>query len=123
MWRNGEDRAPPARASRRTSALRAPPASFDGRRCVASIAGYPRSHPAHAKYSDRRDRPSPSLPKKIKIGPSSLAFPFIGPARYQNRAVTWAWGEIEAGLAAGMKLKEVWEAARKDGIDTSYDLV
>jgi len=34
--------------------------------------------------------------------------------------VTWAWGEIEAGLAAGMKLKEVWEAARKDGIDTSY---
>jgi hypothetical protein len=34
--------------------------------------------------------------------------------------VTCAWGEIEAGLAAGMKLKEVWEAARKDGIDTSY---
>jgi hypothetical protein len=34
--------------------------------------------------------------------------------------VTWAWGEIEAGLAAGMKLKEVWEAARKDGLDTSY---
>src|ERR1700691_2528631 len=34
--------------------------------------------------------------------------------------LTWAWGEIEACLAAGMKLKEVWEAARKDGIDTSY---
>ena len=34
--------------------------------------------------------------------------------------VTWAWGEIEAGLAAGMKLKEVWEAARKDGLDISY---
>lgn len=34
--------------------------------------------------------------------------------------VTWAWEEIEAGLAAGMKLKEVWEAARKDGLDTSY---
>ena len=34
--------------------------------------------------------------------------------------VTWAWGEIEAGLAAGMKLKDVWEAARRDGIDTSY---
>jgi hypothetical protein len=31
-----------------------------------------------------------------------------------------AWGEIEAGLAAGMRLKEVWEAARKDGLDTSY---
>jgi hypothetical protein len=34
--------------------------------------------------------------------------------------VIWAWGEIEAGLAAGMKIKEVWEAATKDGIDTSY---
>jgi hypothetical protein len=34
--------------------------------------------------------------------------------------VTWAWGEIEAGLAAGMKLKEVWDAARKDGLDNSY---
>ena len=34
--------------------------------------------------------------------------------------VAWAWAEIEAGLAAGMKLKEVWEAARKDGLDNSY---
>src|SRR5580698_8727087 len=34
--------------------------------------------------------------------------------------VTWAWAEIEAGLAAGMKLKEVWEAASRDGIEMSY---
>jgi hypothetical protein len=34
--------------------------------------------------------------------------------------VTWAWAEIEAGLAAGMKLKEVWEASRRDGLDMSY---
>jgi len=34
--------------------------------------------------------------------------------------VTWAWAEIEAGLAAGMKLKEVWEAADRDGIEMSY---
>jgi hypothetical protein len=34
--------------------------------------------------------------------------------------VTWAWAEIEAGLAAGMKLKEVWTAARRDGIEMSY---
>ena len=34
--------------------------------------------------------------------------------------VIWAWGEIEAGLSAGMKLKEVWEAAKKDGLETSY---
>ena len=34
--------------------------------------------------------------------------------------VTWAWAEIEAGLAAGMKLKEVWEASRRDGLEMSY---
>src|ERR1700690_3535371 len=34
--------------------------------------------------------------------------------------VTWAWTEIEAGLAAGMKLKEAWEAARRDGQEMSY---
>jgi hypothetical protein len=34
--------------------------------------------------------------------------------------VTWAWAEIEAGLAAGMKLKEVWEAALLDGLEMSY---
>jgi hypothetical protein len=34
--------------------------------------------------------------------------------------VTWVWAEIEAGLAAGMKLKEVWEAARRDGLKISY---
>jgi len=34
--------------------------------------------------------------------------------------VIWAWAEIEAGLAAGMKLKEVWAAARRDGIEMSY---
>src|SRR5271170_5451294 len=34
--------------------------------------------------------------------------------------VTWAWAEIEAGLAAGMKLKEIWEAAKRDGLDMSY---
>jgi hypothetical protein len=34
--------------------------------------------------------------------------------------VAWAWAEIEAGLAAGMKLKEVWEAAGRDGLEMSY---
>jgi hypothetical protein len=34
--------------------------------------------------------------------------------------VTWAWPEIEAALAAGMKLKEVWEAAGRDGLEMSY---
>jgi hypothetical protein len=34
--------------------------------------------------------------------------------------VTWVWAEIEAGLAAGMKLKEVWQAASRDGLEMSY---
>ncbi len=34
--------------------------------------------------------------------------------------VAWAWGEIEAALTAGMKLKEVWEAASRDGLVMSY---
>lgn len=34
--------------------------------------------------------------------------------------VTWVWAEIETGLAAGMKLKEVWEAATRDGLEMSY---
>jgi hypothetical protein len=31
-----------------------------------------------------------------------------------------AWNEIEAGLARGMKLREVWEAAKLDGIEIPY---
>ena len=34
--------------------------------------------------------------------------------------VTAAWGEIEAGLARGMKLREVWEAAKLDGLKIPY---
>jgi len=34
--------------------------------------------------------------------------------------VTAAWDEIEAGLARGMKLREVWEAAKLDGLDIPY---
>ena len=34
--------------------------------------------------------------------------------------VTWAWTEFEAGLAGGMKLKEVWETASRDGLEMSY---
>src|SRR6202453_1608185 len=34
--------------------------------------------------------------------------------------VTAAWGEIEAGLARGMKLSEVWEAAKLDGLEIPY---
>jgi hypothetical protein len=34
--------------------------------------------------------------------------------------LNWVWSEIEESLAIGIKLKEVWEAARKDGLEMSY---
>jgi hypothetical protein len=34
--------------------------------------------------------------------------------------VTAAWDEIERGLARGMKLREVWEAAKLDGLEIPY---
>jgi len=34
--------------------------------------------------------------------------------------LNWAWAEIEAALAVGMKLKEIWEAVRRDGLEMSY---
>lgn len=34
--------------------------------------------------------------------------------------VTAAWREIDAGLARGMKLREVWEAAKMDGLQIPY---
>jgi hypothetical protein len=34
--------------------------------------------------------------------------------------VTAVWGEIEAGLARGVKLREVWEAAKLDGLEIPY---
>ena len=47
------------------------------------------------------------------------SLPSIQPATKMGQ-VTWIWPEIEAGLAAGMKLKEVWEAASRDGLELSY---
>jgi hypothetical protein len=34
--------------------------------------------------------------------------------------VTAAWDQIEAGLARGMKLREIWEAAKLDGLAIPY---
>src|SRR5580700_2694987 len=34
--------------------------------------------------------------------------------------VVAAWGEIQANLANGMKLREVWEAATLDGLEIPY---
>ena len=34
--------------------------------------------------------------------------------------VAWIWPEIEAALTTGKKLREVWDAARADGLDIPY---
>ena len=34
--------------------------------------------------------------------------------------VMWIWPEIEASLATGKKLREVWDAVRADGLDIPY---
>jgi hypothetical protein len=47
------------------------------------------------------------------------SLPSVLPATATGQ-VTAAWGEIEAGLARGMKLREVWEAAKLDGLDIPY---
>ena len=47
------------------------------------------------------------------------SLPSIEPATKIGQ-VAWAWPEIEAALTAGMKLKEVWEAASRNGIEMSY---
>jgi hypothetical protein len=43
----------------------------------------------------------------------------VEPATSTGR-VTAAWGEIEAGLARGLKLKEVWDAAKLAGLEIPY---
>ena len=47
------------------------------------------------------------------------SLPSVLPATNTGQ-VTAAWGEIEAGLARGMKLREVWEAAKLDGLEIPY---
>jgi hypothetical protein len=34
--------------------------------------------------------------------------------------VQWMWPEIQAGLETGKKLREVWEAVQKDGMNIPY---
>ncbi len=45
--------------------------------------------------------------------------PSVEPATSTGR-VAWIWPEIEAALATGKKLREVWDAARADGFDIPY---
>jgi hypothetical protein len=45
--------------------------------------------------------------------------PSVEPATGTGR-VAWIWPEIEAALATGKKLREVWDAACADGFDIPY---
>ncbi len=47
------------------------------------------------------------------------SLPTVLPATNTGQVIA-AWGEIEAGLARGMKLREVWEAAKLDGLEIPY---
>src|SRR5579863_9848522 len=47
------------------------------------------------------------------------ALPGVEPETSTGR-VAWIWPEIEAGLATGKKLREVWDAVRADGFDIPY---
>jgi hypothetical protein len=58
--------------------------------------------------------------KRTKSDLSHLrALPGLEPATNTGR-VAWIWPEIEAGLATGKKLREVWDAVRADGLNIPY---
>ena len=65
---------------------------------------------------------SPPRPRRRKSRSDLVhlhSLPSTQPATKTGQVI-WAWTEIEAGLATGMKLKEVWAAASRDGIEMSY---
>lgn len=60
------------------------------------------------------------LRKRTKSDLAHLrSLPGIEPATNTGQ-VAWIWPEIEAGLATGKKLREIWDAARDDGLDIPY---
>ena len=51
--------------------------------------------------------------------PHLKALPATAPRTKIGRIV-WAWPEIQAGLAGGRRMHEIWEALQLDGIEMSY---
>lgn len=51
--------------------------------------------------------------------PHLKALPESAP-RTKSGRIVWAWPEIQAGLASGRKMHEIWEALQLDGIEMSY---
>ncbi len=65
----------------------------------------------------------PSAPYPSKRTKSALVhlrvLPAVEPTTSTGR-VAWIWCEIEAALATGKKLREIWDAAYADGLDIPY---
>jgi hypothetical protein len=62
----------------------------------------------------------PQSPKRTKSDLVHLrSLPGVEPLTGTGK-VAWIWLEIEAALATGKKLKEVWDAARRDGLEIPY---
>src|ERR1019366_3406967 len=58
--------------------------------------------------------------KRTKPNPVHLrSLPSAQPATSTGQVIA-VWKEIESGLARGMKLREVWEAAKLDGLEIPY---
>jgi len=64
--------------------------------------------------------PVPRLQRRRKTDLVHLrSLPAAEPATSTGR-VAWVWPEIQAGLATGKKLREIWEAAQLDGLHIPY---
>lgn len=63
-----------------------------------------------------------SPPNRRKSRPDLTQLRVLSSSRPKTKIgqIIWAWPDIEAALAAGWKLKEVWKAASRDGIEMSY---
>jgi hypothetical protein len=58
--------------------------------------------------------------KRTKSNPVHLrSLPSAQPATSTGQVIA-VWKEIESGLARGLKLREVWEAAKLDGLEIPY---
>src|SRR5580693_778913 len=64
------------------------------------------------QYGNTDGLESTAAPQKNKFGPGPLALPRYGPTRHEH-------GAGYRGLGR-MKLREVWEAAKLDGLEIPY---
>jgi hypothetical protein len=66
------------------------------------------------------DSNTPPRPRKTRSDLAHLRSLLSAQPATRMGQVVAAWGAIEAGLATGMKLREVWEAAKLDGLEIPY---